>query len=169
MAHGIDKHKNDPYPDPREPVDSDPQLILTIQYTHGALMALLLEEKYGNFRVQRVLHRTDLGKGERPYSDQIYEGLSEALLEVTVSPLERDKFRKLEYIDQLVPLGEAGDDWLLYHVLNRERDALHFRPSASLLEVSAIEPLVAASMGVAQDCRDRIAFPNRELYISYVI
>lgn len=87
--------------------------------------------------------------------------LARALRRITALPLEDGNGAKLEYVSQLVLLGERADDpWLhdvLKDILREQYGSLATTPSQA--RMNTIEPLFAASRGVAQDCCDRLNYP----------
>ena len=144
-----------------DPRDDPAQLILTVDYSRAALTALLVAEECGVFEHRRVLHNTSLGADA--LSGRFNSGrgdLAQALRHIISLPLEDGNGAGLKQINELVLLGEsAGDPGLevvLKEVLREQFDRLV--TSVSDGRAKGVDPLFAASNGVAQDCWDRMNF-----------
>ena len=133
------------------------QLILTIDYSRAALIALLLVEECGVFEYKRVLHNTEIGTDKlQPNRD----GLERALRIVTTLPLEDGNGAGIQRISKLVLMGEFADDSRLNDELKKVLLEQALRHIAMMGDGRArtINPVFAASRGVAQDCCDRMNF-----------
>ncbi len=100
-------------------------------------------------------------------SDSSRDDLARALRKLTSLPLEDGNGEGLKQISELVLLGESESDRRLHDVL-REVLAEHFGSlvtTANGERPRIIDPLFAASRGVAYDCWDRMNFKehNEEL------
>jgi hypothetical protein len=149
-AHGMVGKCNDPM-----------QLILTVDYTQAALTALMVVEECGIFEYRRVLHDTRLGvDGLSGGSDTNRGDLVRALQSFTRLPLEDGNGVELERISNLVLLGESADDQRLHDVLKDVLGERFYRLATTLSgeHTKNIDPLYAASRGVAEDCLDRLNF-----------
>ena len=154
-------------------VDDPEQLILTIDYSHAALTALLVAEECGIFEDRRVLHDTRLGTdglsrgSDSSESDSSRSGLVRALRELTSLPLEDGNGAGLMRISELVLLGESASDRRLHDVLREvlAEQSGRFVTTANDERARIIDPLFAASRGVAYDCWSRMVFQehNQEL------
>lgn len=151
--------------------DDPEQLILTVDYSRAALTALLVAEECGIFEYRRVLHDTNLGAdclsffrgSDTPGCDNnIHSDLARAIRGVTDLPLEGGNGAGLKPIRELVLLGESADDRLLHDVLNEVlgEQSGTLITHASERRARVIEPLFAASRGLAQDCWDRMNFQH---------
>lgn len=143
-------------------VKDDPeQLILTVDYSRAALTALLVVEECGIFEYRGVLHDTSLGADALSRrSDSSRSDITHALRNITSLPLEDGNGAGLKQISELILLGESAGDQRLEDVLKEilgEQSGRLFS-SVSDRRTKPIDPLFAASNGVAQDCLDRINF-----------
>jgi hypothetical protein len=146
--------------------DEPEQLILTVEYTRAALTALLVVEECGVFEHRRVLHDNGIGADHLSHdADRIRSDLVHALRNVTKLPLQDGNGEGLAQISNLVLLGESAGDSQLHDAL---KEAPGEKMSGlSIMTVSdgitgIIDPTVAASRGVAQDCWDRADFKDDE-------
>lgn len=153
----------------RKQVEDPEQLILTVDYSRAALTALLVAEECGVFDYRRVLHNTSLGAdclslsrgSNTPGCDSNNRSdLARALRGVVDLPLEGGSGAGLKRIQELVLLGESAGDRLLHDVL---REVLGEKSGTLVTHVSerrarVIDPLYAASRGLALDCWDRMNF-----------
>ena len=139
--------------------DDPEQLILTVDYSRAALTALLVDEECSVFLDRRVLHDTRLGlDGLHDRSEASRSDLERALREITKLPLEDGNGAGLKRINNLVLLGESAGNSQLHDVL-KEVLAEQYIPlvtTASENSKSAIDPLFAASRGVALHCWERV-------------
>ena len=89
-----------------------------------------------------------------------HEGLARALRRITTLPLEEGNGAGLRLVDQLVLLGERANDHLLHRALEEILRENYRNIATKLEEVwkDSIEPLFAASSGLAQDCWDRLNY-----------
>jgi hypothetical protein len=148
--------------------DDPMQLILTVDYTQAALTALLVVEECGVFEYRRVLHDTSLGvDGLSGGSDTNRGDLVRALQSFTRLPLEDGNGDELGRISNLVLLGESAGDQRLHDVL---KDVLGERFHRLATTVSGehtknIDPLYAASRGVAEDCWDRLEYQSKRAQV----
>lgn len=142
-----------------ETCEDPEQLILTVDYSRAALTALLVDADCGIFEYRRVLHDTRLGlDGLHDRSEASRSDLERAIREVTKLPLENDNGAGLERINNLVLLGESADNSQLHDVL-REVLGGQYIPlvtTANENRKSVIDPLFAASRGVALHCWDLV-------------
>jgi hypothetical protein len=139
--------------------DDPAQLILTVDYTHAALTALLVVEECGVFEYRRVLHDAHIGvDGLSGGSDNSRDDLARALRNVTRLPLEGGNGAGLERISNLVLLGESVGDQRLHDALEEVLGEQFGRLATTVSDerTEIIDPLYAASRGVAQDCWDRM-------------
>ena len=88
------------------------------------------------------------------------DGLTGAFQDVTNLPLEDSNGAGLTQISKLVMLGESASN---RHVNNVLKEVLGDQSKTLVATMNAggvghIDPLVAASRGVAQDCWDRMNF-----------
>lgn len=156
----------------RNPADDPEQLILTVDYSRAALTALLVAEECGVFEYRRVLHDTRLGadclsfskRSDTPECDSNRSDLAHALRDVSSLPLEGGNGAGLKRIRELVLLGESAGDRLLHDVL---KEVLGEQPGTLVTHVGErhariIDPLFAASRGLAEDCWDRMNFRHGE-------
>lgn len=146
--------------------DDPAQLILTVDYSRAALTALLVAEECGIFEVRRVLHDTRLGAdalsrgSDAPGPNRSRGDLASALREITRLPVEDGNGEEVTRVGELVLLGESAGDRRLHDVL---KEVLG-EQSGSLVTTASdgrrrmIDPLFAASRGVAQDCWSRMNF-----------
>jgi len=147
--------------------DDDPaQLILTVDYSRAALTALLVAEECGIFEDRRVLHDTRLGAdalsrgSDAPGSISSRSDLASALRDITRLPLEDGNGAEVKRVGELALLGESAGDRRLHDVL---KEVLGEQSGSLVTTVSdgrrrVIDPLFAASRGVAQDCWSRMNF-----------
>jgi hypothetical protein len=143
--------------------DDPPQLILTVEYSRAALTALIVHEECGVFEYRRVLHDTNLGLDQlRGGSESNREKLETSLRELVHLPMsDGGNGEELKYINNLVLLGESAGDSQLNHALKKvisEEDGRRVGQGGP----DAIDPLFAASRGVAFDCWDRLNFEDGE-------
>ena len=155
---------------------NDPeQLVLTVDYSRAALTVLLLSEQCGVFEYHRVLHEMSLGTDalfldtpDTPGSDTGRAQLAQALYDITRLPLETGNGAGLTAISELVVMGESADDSRLHDalvevLLDKKSNDSPFealgkgKPYAG----GMIDPVFAASQGVAQDCWDRLNFSSQ--------
>ena len=170
-AHGIGNKCNsaaaaDGVSEQSQMNDYEPaQLILTVDYSDAALTVLLLVEECNVFEYRRVLHDTGLGADTISRSpDGSHEDLARALRRITTLPLEDGNGAGLRLISQLVLLGERANDSLIHKAL-KEVLRVHYRNIATKREEvwkDSIEPLFAASSGLAQDCWDRLNYSDQD-------
>ena len=146
--------------------DDPAQLILTVDYSRAALTTLLVVEECGVFEVRRVVHDTNLGtdvlaKGsDNSGSCSTKDGLTNALHNVTHLPLKDGNGAELTKISELVMLGESASNQRLINVL---KDVLadqsnNLVATMDARQVGNMDPVFAASRGVAWDCWDRLNF-----------
>ncbi len=155
----------------REQWDDPEQLILTIDYSRAALTALLVAEECSTFEYRRVLHDTRLGTdglfrgSDSSGPDSSRDDLARALRKLTSLPLEDGNGEGLKQISELVLLGESASDRRLHDVLME----VLAEQSGSLVTAAyderprVIDPLFAASRGVAYDCWDRMNFKEHNV------
>jgi hypothetical protein len=139
-----------PGDDPEELV----QVILTIQYTRAALTAILFYEECTIFDDVRVLHRTDLGQNSLTTSPNSRDQLVSALRNITSFPMAVGDYLKLDRLNHVVLHGEAANDGLLHEALKETLAGLHMKP-ALVTGGNSVDPLFAASRGLAWDCWER--------------
>lgn len=146
--------------------DDPVQLILTVDYSRAALTALLVAEECGIFEYGRVLHSTRIG------ADSLSRGsdalgfnssrsdLASALRDITRLPLEDGNGSEVKQISELVLLGESAGDRRLHDVLNEVlgEQSGNLVTTVSDGRTRIIDPLFAASSGLAQDCWSRMNF-----------
>ncbi|KAL9098005.1 MAG: hypothetical protein Q9163_006242 [Psora crenata] len=170
-AHGIGKKCNsaavaDRVSEQSQMNDHEPaQLILTVEYSGAALTVLLLVEECNVFEYRRVLHDTGLGADTISRTPNgTHEDLACALRRITTLPLEEGNGAQLRLISQLVLLGERADDRLLHRALEEVLRENYRDIATKHGEVykDSIDPLFAASSGLAQDCWDRLNYPHQE-------
>ena len=146
--------------------DEPAQLILTVDYSDAALTVLLLVEECNVFEYRRVLHDTGLGADtiSRTPNDS-HDDLARALRHITTLPLEDGNGAELRRISQLVLLGERANDRLLHRALEEILRENYRNIANKRGEVwkDSIEPLFAASSGLAQDCWDRLEYSHRNV------
>lgn len=157
--------------------DDDPsaQIILTVDYSEAALTALLVFEECNIFEYRRVLHDTNLGADalSKVPPDARQDDLVRALRRITALPLEDGgNGAEIHYISELVLLGELAWDRTLrdslcqvleeqshpgkyHHVTVLQRDPCTTK--------TLVNPLFAASRGVAQDCWERLDFSDQNI------
>jgi len=148
--------------------DDPMQLILTVDYTQAALTALLVVEECGVFEYRRVLHDTSLGvDGFSGGSDTNRGDLVRALQSFTRLPLEDDNGDELERISNLVLLGESAGDQRLHDVLKDILGERFYRLATTVSgeHTKNIDPLYAASRGVAEDCWDRLEYQSKRAQV----
>ncbi len=152
-----------------QPLPSE-QLILTVDYSRAALTALLVYEDCGVYEDLRVGHDTRLG------ADELYKGtttsesqfgredLARAIREITKLPVEEGTGAGSTQIDNLVILGESAGDPLLRDVLKEVLGQRypHLFTAPEQKSMGVIDPLFAASRGLALDCWIRLDFHDRE-------
>jgi hypothetical protein len=104
-----------------------------------------------------VLHNPTLGAealAEQP--SHRHTLLIEAFRDLTQLPFEEGVSEGVEYIGHVVLLGEAADE----HIMNVAlREVLRERFTSEVFSVEPsrkIDPLYAASRGVAEDCLSRL-------------
>ncbi|KAL8723922.1 MAG: hypothetical protein Q9166_008220, partial [cf. Caloplaca sp. 2 TL-2023] len=139
----------------------DEQLILTVDYSRAALTALLVYEDCGYFEMGDDLHNTTLGADAlSTSSDRGRADLARALRKITRLPLHIGNGAGLTEISELILIGEsAGDKQLqdvLKEVLSEQSDSL--LKGANERRTGVIDPIFAASRGVAYDCWDRLEY-----------
>lgn len=146
--------------------DEPAQLILTVDYSRAALTALLVAEECGIFEVRRVLHDTRLGAdalsrgSDAPGFNSSRGDLASALRDITRLPVKDGNGEEVTLVGELVLLGESAGDRRLHDVL---KEVLGEQSGSPVTTVSdgrrrIIDPLFAASRGVAQDCWSRMKF-----------
>ena len=155
---------------------NDPeQLVLTVDYSRAALTVLLLSEQCGVFEYHRVLHEMSLGTDalfldtpQTPGPNTGRAQLAKALYDITRLPLKTGNGAGLIVISELVVMGESADDFRLHDalvevLLDKTSNDSPFKalskgkPHAG----GMIDPVFAASQGVAQDCWDRLNFSSQ--------
>ena len=179
QAYGIGGHCDysvaDRYPSMQYSEDDPEQLVLTVDYSRAALTVLLLSEECGIFEDRRVLHETRLGTDAlfldtslNPGPDTGRAHLARALYDITRLPLKTGNGAGLMVISELVVMGESADDPRLHDALVEV--FLDKESSDSPLKTlgrkkshagGMIDPVFAASQGLAQDCWDRLDFASR--------
>ena len=159
------------------------QLILTIDYNRAALTALLVHKECSIFEVRRVVHDPHLGTAQHSHcapdtepepasnAQSRRDDLVRAIRDVARLPLEQGNGAGISRISEVVLLGEKAGDALLHEVL-KEVLGEEFGGRLSLdggvrgeggEECSGrIEPVFAASRGLAMDCWDRLDLQDRE-------
>lgn len=145
---------------------NDPeQLILTIDYSRAALTALLVDEECGVFENRRVIHDTRLGLNGLHQLGSITatDLLETALRNITQLPLDDGNGAGLKYISNLVIIGESAGDPRLHDTLRRVLSE-QLEPVTTVKSGFSppIDPVFAASRGVAWDCWDRMNFQVNE-------
>ena len=147
--------------------DHEPaQLILTVDYSDAALTVLLLVEECNVFEYRRVLHDTGLGADTiSRTSNGSYDDLARALRDITTLPLEDGNGAGLRFISQLELLGERANDRLLHRALEEilRGNCRNIANKRGEGWKDSIEPLFAASSGLAQDCWDRLNYSRRDV------
>ena len=146
-------------------VDDPEQLILTIDYSRAALTVLLVVEECGVFEYRRVIHDTRLGLDRlRSTPEASASDLESALRNITKLPLEDGNGSGIEHINKLVLVGESASDPRLHDILRQvlAKHYGHLADASDELFVSLIDPLFAASRGVAWDCWDRLNYSDRD-------
>jgi hypothetical protein len=148
--------------------ENDPlQLILTVDYSCAALIALVVHEECKVFEYRRVLHDTDLGLNQLHWKPEP----TREKLEVSIRKLVRlpmndgGSGEELKYINNLVLLGESVNDRQLHHVLKNVLGEQYDKlvTAATRNEIGTIDPVFAASKGVAFDCWDRLNFEDNHI------
>jgi hypothetical protein len=148
--------------------DDPMQLILTVDYTQAAFTALLVVEECGVFEYRRILHDTSLGvDGLSGGSDTNRGDLVRALQSFTRLPLEDDNGGELERMSNLVLLGESAGDQRLHDVLKDVLGERFYRLATTVSgeHTKNIDPLYAASRGVAEDCWDRLEYQSKRAQV----
>jgi hypothetical protein len=143
------------------------QLVLTVDYSKAALTAMLVHEESRVFEVRRVLHSPNFGLDQlRAGSETDLNKMETALREMLQLPLnDGGNGEELKYINNLALLGEAAGNIQLHEVLKKVLDK-HYRRlinSVAQRSSSPIDPLFAASRGVATDCLGRLNNEDDEL------
>lgn len=143
------------------------QLVLTVDYSHAALTAMLVHEDSSVFEVRRVLHSTEFGLDQlRARTEADLNRMKTALGEMLQLPLDDGgNGEELDSINNLVILGEAAGDRQLHEVL-KEVLVKHYGRLINSITVrssSAVDPLFAGSRGAAADCLSRLNYENVEL------
>lgn len=152
--------KETPEQDQRE---EPAQLILAIDYSRAALTAMLISEECGVFEYRRVLHNVSLGtNGLSRGLDSSHSDLTNALRDIVRLPLEDGNGAGLTQISHMVLMGESASDQRLADSLKESLGEQFGRLGtiANDARDKKIDPLFAASNGVAQDCLDRKNFQH---------
>ena len=178
-ANGIGGQCNyDPYDD--HPTWDDPeQLILTVDYSRAAITAILWFEECTVYENRRFLHEPSLGTdalflngSQTTGPDTARAQLADALREITRLPLATGNGAGLTVISQLVMMGESADDPRLHDALVQvlRDEHSHGDPVKVLGKVAfyaggRVDPVFAASQGLAEDCLGRLQYvpPFREI------
>ena len=146
------------------PGDDPQQLVLTVEYSQSALTALLVHEDCGVFEVRRVRHSTELGLNQLRKGSDPHIGLKKmesSLRELVKLPMnDGGNGKELNNINNLVLLGESADNSQLHVVLKKVLGEQFggFADPARQRVINFIDPLFAASRGVALDCWGRLRF-----------
>ena len=110
--------------------------------------------------IRRVLHDTDLGLDQSHGGSESHrEKLEASHKEIVSLPMnDGGNGEELEYINNLVLLGESAGDSQHHDVLKKALGEQFGRlvNTANQSESDSINPLYAASRGVAFDCWDRL-------------
>ena len=130
-AYGIGGDCYSPDPDPE-------QLILTIDYSRGALVALMVDEYCSDFKIDRSLYDTRLGTDTLSEGPEGRQELATALRWLTRLPLERGNGAKLSYISKVVLLGESASDTRLREALREVLREPYGNPTGSGKRLRAI-------------------------------
>ena len=146
--------------------DDPEQLMLTVDYSRAAMTALLVFEECSVFEFRRVLHDTRLGADGLSGANDLNtprDSLAAALRNVISLPLEDGNGAGLTQISELVLLGELAEDPLLHDALTEVLSECSHDLSASAWKRSmgSLDPLFAASRGLALDCWDRLSTRDR--------
>ncbi|KAF2428644.1 hypothetical protein EJ08DRAFT_699061 [Tothia fuscella] len=149
--------------------DDPQQLVLTVEFSRSALTALLLHEVCGIYEVRRVLHSTELGLDHLQWGSDHGGGLNNLenkIKELISLPMDDGgNGEELTFINNLVVFGESADSSQLNRILKKVLGEQFERltDSAHGNEYARIDPLFAASRGVAYDCWDRLHFEEYRL------
>jgi hypothetical protein len=160
-AYAMDGECDDPY---YLQGRNDPaQLILTIDYSRAALTALLAHEECHIYETRRVIHDTQLGLDGLHQLDgaTATDFLETALREITQLPLEDGNGAGLTRINNLVIIGESAGDPRLHDALRRVLGEQFTSVATGKSDLSPpMDPVFAASRGLAQDCWGRLNSPR---------
>ena len=156
---GVDPSESNKQDDPE-------QLILTVDYSRAAMTALLVYEECSVFEYRRVLHDTQLGADGLSGANDLNSPrdlLARALRNVISLPLKDGNGAGLAWISELVLLGESAEDPLLHDALTEVLNERSHDLSAAAWKRSmgSLDPLFAASRGLALDCWDRLTTRDR--------
>ncbi|KAL9623583.1 MAG: hypothetical protein Q9160_002039 [Pyrenula sp. 1 TL-2023] len=152
--------------------DNAAQLFLATDYTDAALTVLLVHEDCFCFEDRRVLHDTTLGADalHRTTLDAHQGNLVRALRNITTLPLEDGNGEELDHISNLVLLGERASDRTLHGALrtifqddHRYLDKHILTALQDAYDTNTVNPLFAASVGLAEDCWDRLNYSERNI------
>lgn len=171
-AHGIGGECNDDVMDESYSGSDPEQLILTVDYSRAALTVLLVSEECGVFEHQRVLHETSLGTDalfpdtpQTPGPDTGRAQLAQALYDITRLPLKTGNGAEIMVISELVMMGESADDPRLHDALvevlldkNSKDSPFKALGKGKPHAGGMIDPMFAASQGLAYDCWSRLNF-----------
>lgn len=148
------------------------QLVLTVDYSRAALTVVLWSEFCTIYENRRFLHEPKLGTdalflntSHTTGPDTARAQLAEALREITRLPLATGNGAGLTVISQLVMMGESADDPRLHDALVQVlRDEHSHGDSVKVLGKGAfyaggkVDPVFAASQGLAEDCLGRLEY-----------
>jgi hypothetical protein len=150
--------------------DDPDQIILTIDYSRSSLTALVVHEVCSIFETRRELHDTRFGLDGLHGSEANRGDLERALSELIDLPLADEGLADdMNSISHVVLLGESANDPQLHNVLKKVLGKEYSRmvADASQSRSHLINPVFAASRGVAHDCFNRLDYEENGKQVCY--